>query len=356
MKIDLQSIDRQQFMVHDHVVNGELMYLVQPVHIGCDWKKENTIFRSSLWTDDGTLVSAGFPKFVNWGEKPAVFPVPNTLDNCVFVEKLDGSLLIVSKYKGQYILRTRGTSDATKLDNGIELEIFKQTILPRLDDGEETWPYSILFEWTSPFQRIVINYGDEPQWFLVGIVNHDNYSLWKQKELDALANIWNLKRPETLSVKTLDDVKSWVGKEGVCVYSNNGQSIHKVKSDFYLIRHRFRSQASLENTLNLFFDYDCPSYQKFEKNLIELFDYECFTMVRSYASNICDASKQVNQIISGITNFVAPLKLLPRKDAAKHIISSYGNSGRAAMAFTLLDNKPLTTDQHKKLYWQVLKT
>jgi hypothetical protein len=45
------------------------------------------------------------------------------------VEKLDGSTLIVSKYNGQYILRTRGTVDASKLANGFELELFKSTIL-----------------------------------------------------------------------------------------------------------------------------------------------------------------------------------------------------------------------------------
>ncbi len=77
------------------------------------------------------------------------------------VEKLDGSLLIVSKYNGQYILRTRGTVDASIMANGHELEIFKNTILSKLADNNDTWDYSVLFEWLSPINKIVLNYGDE---------------------------------------------------------------------------------------------------------------------------------------------------------------------------------------------------
>ena len=136
MKIDLSKIDTTQFMVHQHLLNGEVVHLIQPQFIGCHWTQENKIFRSSLWDNDGNLISAGMPKFVNWGENPDNFPVPQSVKNTIITEKIDGSLLIVSKYKGNVILRTRGTVDATKLDNGYEVEIFKEKYLSKLDkDG-----------------------------------------------------------------------------------------------------------------------------------------------------------------------------------------------------------------------------
>jgi hypothetical protein len=152
MKIDIEKdIDRESFMVHEHIIAGEVVTLVQPKHIGAKWDKNNLHFRSSVWNYDGELISASFPKFFNWGEQPDLSPVPTSLKNCTIVNKLDGSTLIVSKYKGQYILRTRGTVDASTMANGDELEIFKNTILKKLEnlpvDLNNSWEYSILFEW-----------------------------------------------------------------------------------------------------------------------------------------------------------------------------------------------------------------
>lgn len=361
MKIDIQKVDLTQFMVHEHSLNGEIVHLIQPQHIGTKWTQDNKHMRSVVVNYAGEVISAGFPKFTNWGENPDHFPVPNSLKHCTVVEKLDGSLLIVSKYNGQYILRTRGTVDASTLANGHELEIFKNTILSKLADNNDTWDYSVLFEWLSPINKIVLNYGDEPSWRLIGFINHINYSLAQQDMLDAMAKKYGFDRPPTYTFSSVEDllkdVDQWRGKEGVVVYSKNDQMLHKVKAMDYLIKHRFKSEATLENTLDLYFNYDKPSYQDFASKLTETFDYECFEMVRGYASQVCDASKEVNKIVDGFKSFIDnQLKSLStRKEQAQKVISSYSESNRSSMIFTLLDGKNLTTDQQKKLFWQVLK-
>ena len=362
MKIDLDKVDRTQFMVHEHSLNGEIVHLIQPQHIGTKWTQDNKHMRSVVVNYEGEVISAGFPKFTNYGENPEHFPVPTSLRNCTVMEKLDGSLLVVSKYKGQYILRTRGTVDASTMANGHELELFKEKFLKRLThDTPDTWNVSILFEWVSPINKIVLNYGDEPDWYVVGIVHHSDYSLYSQEDLDMWAKNKGFKRPATYTFTDVNDllqnVDKWKGKEGVCVYSKNDQTIHKVKSADYLIKHRFKSEATLENTLDLYFSYGKPSYQEFESKLTETFDYECFEMVRGYASQICDASKEVNKIVDGFKSFIDnQLKVLStRKEQAQKVISSYSESNRSSMIFSLLDGKTLTVDQHKKLFWQVLK-
>ena len=366
MKIDIDKVDRTQFMVHHfHSRNGEIVHLIQPKNIGTKWTQDNKHMRSVVVNYDGEVISASFPKFTNWGENPEHFPVPNSLKHCTVVEKLDGSTLIVSKYNGQYILRTRGTVDASTMANGFELELFKEKILfplaKNIGNIGETWEFSILFEWVSPINKIVLNYGDEPDWYLVGMICHDDYELYSQSDLDDFAKRHNLKRPATYTFTDVNDllqnVDQWKGKEGVCVYSKNDQSIHKVKSADYLIKHRFKSEATLENTLDLYFSYGKPLYQEFESKLTETFDYECFEMVRGYASQICDASKEVNKIVDGFKSFIDnQLKVLStRKEQAQKVISSYSESNRSSMIFSLLDGKTLTADQHKKLFWQVLK-
>ena len=366
MKIDIDKVDRTQFMVHHfHSLNGEIVHLIQPQHIGTKWTQDNKHMRSVVVNYEGEVISASFPKFTNWGENTEHFPVPNSLKHCTVVEKLDGSTLIVSKYNGQYILRTRGTVDASTMANGFELELFKEKILfplaKNIGNIGETWEFSILFEWVSPINKIVLNYGDEPDWYLVGMIWHGDYELHSQSDLDDFAKRHNLKRPATYTFSDVNDllqnVDQWKGKEGVCVYSKNDQSIHKVKSADYLIKHRFKSEATLENTLDLYFSYGKPLYQEFESKLTETFDYECFEMVRGYASQICDASKEVNKIVDGFKSFIDnQLKVLStRKEQAQKVISSYSESNRSSMIFSLLDGKTLTSDQHKKLFWQVLK-
>jgi hypothetical protein len=371
VKINIQDIDNTQFMVHENIVNGELMYLVQPCPNQPRWTQKTKIFRSSLWSADGELVSAGFPKFCNWGEAPEEFPVPTDLKDATVVEKLDGSLLIVSKWKGKFIIRTRGTTDASNLTtNGFELvELMERfPAIKQYQPYFETWPFSLLFEWTSPLQKIVLNYGDKSNIKLVGCVNHTvseihgDYWLTQQDWLDGLAKGLGVERPLTYTFTTVADlmeqVDAWQGLEGVCVYTNGGQTIHKVKSSDYLIKHRFKSQATFENTLELFFGLNKPSYSEFENLLIEKFDYECFNMVRGYASTICDGYKEVLKIIDSMTDFVkVELSKYPtRKLQAVVTFQSYGkNSNRSSFIFKILDGKSLNDDDLKKLLWQVTK-
>jgi len=50
------------------------------------------------------------------------------------------------------------------------------------------------------------------------------------------------------------------------------------------------------------------------------------------------------------------LRLLPtRKEQAQLVISSYGETNRAAFVFKLLDGKSFGKEEYKKLLFQVLK-
>jgi len=362
MKIDIQKVDLTQFMVHEHSLNGEIVYLIQPQHIGTKWTQDNKHMRSVVVNYAGEVISAGFPKFTNWGENPDHFPVPNSLKHCTVVEKLDGSLLIVSKYNGQYILRTRGTVDASTMANGHELEIFKNTILSKLADNNDTWDYSVLFEWLSPINKIVLNYGDEPSWRLIGFINHINYSLAQQDMLDAMAKKYGFDRPPTYTFSSVEDllkdVDQWRGKEGVVVYSKNDQMLHKVKGAWYLALHHMKSELSnIEKVMDVWLEQGMPDYQTFYNYIFTTFDYELAEQCRGMISRICDAKKEVDMIVSGMNDFVNNrLKTLPtRKLQAEQVISAYGNTNRASFLFKLLDGKLLGKEEYKKLLFQVLK-
>lgn len=362
MKIKLDNLDTENFMSHEHILNGEVVTLIQPKNIGAKWKKDNLHFRSSVWNYNGELISASFPKFFNWGEQPDLSPVPTSLKNATVVEKLDGSTLIVSKYNGQYILRTRGTVDASKLANGFELELFKSTILNKLQDNNDTWDYSVLFEWLSPINKIVLSYGDEPMWKLIGFIDHTDYSLATQDMLDVMAKKYDLLRPEIYTFTDISDmlkiVDKWQDKEGVCLYSKNDQVIHKIKASKYLLLHHLKSELSnIEKVLDVWLEQGMPDYQTFYNYIFTAFDYELAEQIKNMISRICDAKKEVDQIVSGMNDFVNNrLKTLPtRKLQAEQVISAYGNTNRASFLFKLLDGKLLGKEEYKKLLFQVLK-
>jgi len=362
MNIEIDEIVRTQFMVHEHILNGEIVHLIQPQHIGTKWHQGIKHMRSVVVNYEGEVISAGFPKFTNYGENPEHFPVPTSLRNCTVMEKLDGSLLIVSKYKGQYILRTRGTIDASKLDNGFELEVFKSTILNKLEDNNDTWGYSVLFEWLSPVNKIVLSYGDEPIWKLIGFIDHTDYSLATQDMLDLMAKKYDFLRPETYTFNDVNDllqnVDQWKGKEGVCVYSKNDQYIHKVKGAWYLALHHMKSELSnIEKVIDVWLEQGMPDYNTFYNYIFNTFDYELAEQVKGMISRIADGKKEVDKIVVGMNDFVNNrLRSLPtRKEQAQTVIASYGETNRASFIFKLLDNRPLGKEEYKKLMFQVLK-
>lgn len=91
------------------------------------------------------------------------------------------------------------------------------------------------------------------------------------------------------------------------------------------------------------------------KKIGEEFDWECAEFIRGYVSRICDATIEVDKIISGMKSFVSSVRDFTRKEAAAKIIAAYGHTSRSGFVFNLLDNKEINEDGLKKIYFQCLK-
>ena len=246
--------------------------------------------------------------------------------------------------------------------NGFELELFKSTILSKLQDNNDTWNYSVLFEWLSPRNVIVLRYSDEPMWKLIGFIDHTDYSLATQDVLDLMAKKYDLLRPEIYTFTDITDmlqiVDKWQDREGVCLYSKNGQTIHKIKASKYLLLHHLKSElSSLEKIMDVWLEQGMPDYNTFYNYIVTTFDFELADQIKGTISRIADGKKEVNKIVDGMNSFVNNrlLSLPTRKEQAQLVISSYGETNRAAFVFKLLDGKSLGKEEYKKLLFQVLK-
>ena len=349
MRIDLASIDREQFMVHEHIVAGETCFLVQPQHIGAQWDKDNLIFRSSLWNAQGEPVSLSYKKHHNWEECPDIDPAPVGLDGCELMEKIDGSTLLISRYKDELIVRTRGTVDATKMENGDEIALFKERYPRLFEQADERSTF--VCEWTSPRNQIVIAY-PEPDLYLTGVIGHTDYAYLRQGLVDSMGQYLGMKRPRRYSFNTIPEmtvaVSAFKGVEGICVYYNHGQSWRKCKGAEYLMLHRFKERVTLPNLLDLFFLYNRPDLTAFLDRIASEFDHECQSMARELVTTICNAYNRVTSRYNLMECVVGPLRSLPRRDAAIAIQANYVDVWKG-VAFHLLDNKSLDDKTVRKL-------
>lgn len=367
MKTDLSKLDLETFFVTEsNEIGGEKLFLVNPKRIGLgNWNKDNLWFRSSMWNEQGELVSVGFPKFANWGEKPDIFPVPSELKNLTFIEKMDGSLLTVTKYKGNLIARTRGTFNARQLANGDELEIFDKEIVPKLESfhdymlgKSETWGYSVLFEWISPKNTIVVH-SKTTRFVLIGIIDHNSGSMFPQGDVDIMGAEYGIERPKRFFFKDeetssadelLKVVKSWTTLEGIVVYSNGDQTLHKIKSDWYCQLHKSKSDLSnLNKVMDKWFELEMPDKQTFYNWVEKEYDFELAESTSVLIDEVLQLRKEALELRDQIKSIVDPIRHLSKRDFALTIMPQYGKSGFSSFYFDCRDEKALTKESLKKL-------
>jgi len=343
----------EEFCIRDCIIANTDCKLIFPVKLDVKWSEENKIFRSSIWTNDGELVSASFKKFTNLGEQLEFEPLDIDSD-IEFIHKLDGSTLIISKLKGELIVRTRGTHNAAVLDNGDEIIFLKQKY-PLLFDNDtlNSEEYSIVCEWYSPKNVIVEREAEEPTLWLTGIIKHEDYSYVLQKDLDVFATDWKIERPIRYQFNSLssmiESVNQWKKGEGIVIYGNNGQILKKTKSDRYLLLHRIKSQlSSTKNLIEFYIDKQMPSCEVFSKIIETEFDYEIAIQLKGEIEKICEAGEKTKKYIDHILEVAHDIRMVEtRKEQALMIKKNFKEN--SALVFCVLDNKEITKEQWTKL-------
>lgn len=346
-----------QFNFKYCTIAGDECVLITPLDMGVAWNDQNKIFRSSIWrTEDMKPVSLGFKKFTNLGESPDFEPWN---ENEVFstIKKIDGSLLIVSMYKGELIVRTRGTVDARVLDNGYEIEILKQKY-PKVFDNRwlKEERHSFLYEWTTPTNRIVLRESDTPELTLIGMVRHSGYRYITQRSLNTVAKELEVKRPEVFTEwNNIEGIREFLKTnkniEGFVIYSLDGQTLKKLKTEHYLYLHRvFTGIKTIDNLFDLWKESDYLFYYDFKEWLVEKYDHELAVSLEDLIQKLFVIRDTLAVVYKGIWEFVnvEKFKSLTRKEQAQEILKNW--SIWSPIAFDALDGKNLDWEKMYKLY------
>lgn len=362
MKINFTDYDLSDFIVRDCNFAGiKDCVLIYPQHIGVKWTQKNKIFRSSIWSKEGELISAGFFKFPNLGENPEVFPMPKSMKGLKVVTKMDGSLVICDwLFDCMFNMRTRGTYTYKTLDNAGDFEYCRNKYPKIVTFLKENPHVSLLFEITTPNLKIVLDYGKEPDFTLIGAINKENYFLFTQKQLDDISEIIKVKRPKYYSFNSLEEIFKFCEEnkniEGFCLYFNGDQSIVKCKTLHYLSLHRMKSEMdSFERVIDFWFANDMPDYNTAYKIICDTLDYEIAEQIKGQISKICDGWKEVQKILDFMRKFVHDRQHVNQKEFALETLQKWGNTNRSGFVFSMRSGKELTKENLKKLLYQVLK-
>jgi hypothetical protein len=362
MKINLNSIPSSSFYKKEGKICGVEAILITPKDMGVEWTQENKIFRSSIWSKEGYLLSASFPKFTNFGENEKHFPTPSLDDDDYeLIDKVDGSTFIVDSIDGRINIRSRGTFDANVLDNGKDffecLNKYKNIV-----NALSKYPnHTLLFEIVSPNNKIIIDYGQEVDLYFTGMINKEDYSLVNNNTLDEIAKEYGFKRPKRYDFRgrdILNIVHEIKGIEGFCLYK--GQGIWKIKNKDYLKLHKLKNDlASFNKVADVCLDvvfnngqYSFLEYEDLYNYFKDTYDYEIAETIKNDLILIYSNIDKTNNYIAMCEGIVKIVKSLPsRKLQAQEILKSELDH---PLMFTLLDNKVVDKTLFRKIFNKII--
>lgn len=330
-------------------------YLITP-HIDARWNKNNLFYRSLITDKEGNVLSSGFPKFFNYGEKLECYPSPEDFNDWKLEDKIDGSLLIVDYVNDRFSMRTRGTVTYTLQENAKDFELLPEKYPKIIEFLKENSHLSLLFEIVTPNNVIVVR-PQQIEFYFIGAINKNGMCVVSSSDLvDIWRKIGQMPIPQSYSflntnnlAKIAETIKNWKGKEGIVISYNNGQNRIKLKSDWYLFCHRVKSQLNSQNNLiEYYVDSEMPQCENFYKKIETEFDFEIALQLKDEIEKICNSGKKARLYIDNILEMVHDIrKVESRKEQAEMIKIHYNEN--SVYAFSILDNKPISKVQWVKL-------
>jgi hypothetical protein len=196
------------------------------------WCKELVHARGLVVGEDGKILARPLPKFFNHYEINDLEELRD--DEYEVYEKIDGSLVIMFYYENQAIFYTRGSFISEQAVKGEE--IFRGKYNHTLVNKECTYCFEVIY----PQNKIVVNYDDLEDLFLISITNTSSGEEINIDECD-------FKTVNKLDMKSVHAFLSGceeVNKEGYVVKYTKGFTKPlrvKYKFDTYVEKHKGKS-------------------------------------------------------------------------------------------------------------------
>lgn len=258
MLVNFDKVDRKSFSVSERNLDGfGPVVLITPKIDKHVWSQGELPYRSLLCDSSGKVISSGFPKFQNYGESSEQDEITsrNISNGSVwFAEKMDGSLLIRSVINGSVHFRTRGSH---LLSSEFEEQIVPlvESRYPMLLNPELDPDYSLLFEFTSPDNQIVLKYTEPCITALGKVIISENIIRFSSgpRVTDEMEKMYGTPAVKLLSIdgsieEVASHIRCWKESEGIVVWCHPDETgyIHmaKIKAEEYIKIHSLKFQLT----------------------------------------------------------------------------------------------------------------
>lgn len=204
---------------------------------------EVTLSTRGLVTDvQGNTVAPCIPKFFNLGETDY-----SIKDFSTAYEKLDGSLIHVFKYDGQWVCSSRGSfeSDHAKWAQELvdkNLHLFKEY---------EYTDVVFVCELIIPENRIVVDYGDEESLRLISAFIYSSRFGWEETRPQEWN--WPWTKVKLVPVEDLPEYLEQSNIEGVVLLNAHGRV--KVKTQEYVELHRIVTELTTKRVFKHYLEH-----------------------------------------------------------------------------------------------------
>lgn len=238
------------------VVNGEELTIV------CYMVGENDLWTQPLATEcrgivfnsNGDCVCRPFHKFFNVGENEFTQVANVSKMSLEVLEKRDGSMLTPVLVGGEIFWKTKKSFVS-------EVAVEAATNVPENVKAFSVWllerNLTPIFEYTSPFNKVVLNYGNDPKFVLLAVrhnttgqyQNHNTLAVWADCFNVEVIQKFDLTLQECLQqVETLENFEGW------CLRDVETGFYVKVKTSWYLRNHRAQTELRVRDVADMVID------------------------------------------------------------------------------------------------------
>lgn len=295
--------------------------------------------RGLKFAKDGRLIARPFHKFFNLGERQRPEDIDWTAPHLV-LSKLDGSMVHPCIVRNELVFMTR-------------MGITAQSVAAFAHAGENVRQLSkyaieagmtVLFEFTSPENRVVIAY-DQPSLTLLAARDNRTGRYSTYQELQSLADQFDVPLIQPLqSVASMKDfiaiARSQEGIEGYVIAFEDGHRL-KLKTAFYALRHKALSGLAFEKNILAWVAEGAVD------DVVPLLTPALAEDLRAYQLVVVNG---LNTHLGVLTSFVAEQSGRERKEFAAAVRSEIDSRLQGA-AFAMFDGKDGSEVLRKQLLW-----
>ncbi len=329
---ELQESEQQGWIRsqrHPHLPLSIWNYTQQTQFYG-HWNETTLACRGLVLNDDGAIQALPLSKFFNIEEDKHT---PTT--NFEIFDKVDGSLLILFYYDGDWIFATRGSFTSEQAIKAKEIASrWPKGALDELDSR-----FTFLFEIVYPENRIVVDYGDREELVLLTAINPTNRKELSYNDLHQFYSEYFtvVTRYDGLCYKKIQQLNT-PNSEGFVVKFDNGHRC-KIKFEDYVRLHRIMTNLSTTVVYEkLRFGHDINEWLKDVPD-------EFYKDIKAYADELL---AQYNYIeTEARLRYYAISNLENRKKFAREALTCPEYS---SIIFSMKDNK-----DYSQIIWKTIK-